>query len=143
MGKGGWVDSPAALDIFGVAVTIRIGCRYYKASKILAVLCTEKVIKKIIFVADLVQHTSWYNSLTDNWEPLLSVQFKLPKGTEQIKETSHKIQEFYFGDKAVSEETWPHLVDVCRKMHQLSVFMSSYYRSEHDLNLRCDITVVF
>jgi len=80
-----------------------------------------------------VEHTSWYNSLTDNWEPLLSVHLKLPRGTQQIKETSCKIQEFYFGDKAVSKETWPQLLDVCRKMDHLSVFMSSYYRSERDL----------
>jgi hypothetical protein len=80
-----------------------------------------------------VEHASWYNSLTDNWEPLLSVRLDLPKGTKQIKETAHKIQEFYFGDKAVSKETWPQLVDVCRKMHHLSVFMSSYYIGEHDL----------
>jgi hypothetical protein len=80
-----------------------------------------------------VQHTSWYDSLTDNWEPVLSVHLKLPKGTEKIKEMSRKIQEFYFGDKAVSKETWPQLLDVCRKMHNLSVFKSSYYRSERDL----------
>lgn len=65
-----------------------------------------------LIMPDLVEHTSWYNSLTDDWEPLLSVNLKLPKGTEQIKETAHKIQEFYFGDKAVSKETWPQLIDV-------------------------------
>lgn len=78
-------------------------------------------------------HTSWYNTLTDDLEPMLSVHLKLPKGTQQIKETSRKIQEFYFGDKAVSKETWPQLMDVCTKMHHLSVFMSSYYRNERDL----------
>jgi hypothetical protein len=74
-----------------------------------------------------VEHTSWYISLTDDWEPLLSVNLKLPKGTEQIKETAHKIQEFYFGDKAVCKETWPQLIDVCIKMQQDDAFMSSYY----------------
>lgn len=85
------------------------------------------------FVSDLMEHTSWYNSLTDNWEPLLAVHLKIPKGTQQIKEISRKIQEFYFGDIAVSKETWPQLLDVCRNMHHHSVFMSSYYRSESDI----------
>lgn len=65
-----------------------------------------------LILPDLTEHTSWYNSLTDNWEPLLSVHLCLPKGTQQIKETSRKVQEFYFGDKAVSKETWPQLLDV-------------------------------
>jgi len=65
-----------------------------------------------LILPDLTEHTSWYNSLTDNWEPLLSVHLSLPKGTQQIKETSRKVQEFYFGDKAVSKETWPQLLDV-------------------------------
>lgn len=80
-----------------------------------------------------MEHISWYNSLTENWEPVLSEHLKLPEGTEQIKETSRKIQEFYFGDNFVSKETWPQLLDVCRKMHHLSVFVSSCYRSECDL----------
>jgi len=71
-----------------------------------------------------MEHTTWYNFLNNNWEPLLTVQLKLPKGTEKIKEISRKIQEFYFGDKAVSEETWPQLLDVCKKMYHLFVFMS-------------------
>ena len=120
---GGCVDSPAALDIFRVTVTIRIGSRYYRASNFW-LYCLHRKLSNIIFVADLLEHTSWYNFLNNNWEPVLTVQLKLPKGTEKIKEISRKIQEFYFGDKAVSEETWPQLLDVCKKMYHLFVFMS-------------------
>ena len=123
---------PAALDIFGAVVTVRLGRRYYRASKYWLYWAHRKY-SNIIFVADLLEHTSWYNSLANNWETLLSVQLKLPKGTEKIREMSRKIQEFYFGDKAVSKETWPQLVDVSKKMHLFSVFMSSYHRRECNL----------
>jgi hypothetical protein len=62
-----------------------------------------------------MKHSSWYHSLTADFEPLISVNLKIPKGTEEIKEITHKVKEFYFGDKPVSKETWPQLVDVCRK----------------------------
>jgi hypothetical protein len=62
-----------------------------------------------------MEHSSWYHSLTDDLEPLISVNLKIPKGTEEIKEITHKVKEFYFGDKPVSKETWPQLVDVCIK----------------------------
>jgi len=82
--------------------------KFHKVPLIIGVTSREG---KLI-LPDLVEHTSWYSALTDNWEPLLSVHLKLPKGTQQIRETSRKIQEFYFGDKAVSKETWPQLIDV-------------------------------
>jgi hypothetical protein len=68
------------------------------------------------FLADLLENSSWYHSLTANLEPLISVNLKVPEGTEEIKEIAHKVKEFYFGDKPVSKETWPQLVDVCRNV---------------------------
>jgi hypothetical protein len=67
------------------------------------------------FLADVLENSSWYHSLTDDLEPLISVNLRIPKGTEEIKEIAHRVKEFYFGDKPVSKETWPQLVDVCRK----------------------------
>ncbi|PNF42154.1 hypothetical protein B7P43_G10289 [Cryptotermes secundus] len=69
----------------------------------------------LLIMRDLMEHSSWYHSLSADLEPLISVNLKIPKGTEETKEISHKIKEFYFGDKPVSKETWPQLVDVCRK----------------------------
>lgn len=66
----------------------------------------------LFIVPDLMEHSSWYHSLTVDLEPLISVNLKIPKGTEEIKEITQKVKEFYFGDKPVSRETWPQLVDV-------------------------------
>jgi hypothetical protein len=51
---------------------------------------------------------------------------KLQKGTQEIKDIAHKVKEFYFGDKPVSKETWPQLIDVRIKMCQHAVTMSEY-----------------
>jgi len=57
---------------------------------------------------------------------MLSVHMKLQKGTQEIKDIAHKVKEFYFGDKPVSKETWPQLIDVRIKMCQHAVTMSEY-----------------
>jgi hypothetical protein len=67
------------------------------------------------FLVDLLENSSWYHSLTADLEPLISLNLRVPKGTEEIKQIAHKVKEFYFGDKPVSKETWPQLVDVSRR----------------------------
>jgi carboxylesterase type B len=107
--------------------------KFHKVPLIIGV--TSKEGKLIL--PDLLEHTSWYNFLNNNWEPLLTVQLKLPKGTEKIKEISRKIQEFYFGDKAVSKETWSQLLDVYGDI----LFNTGAYRSAKEQQSKSSASV--
>jgi len=82
--------------------------KFHKVPLIIGVTSREG---KLI-LPDLVEHTSWYNYLTANWDPVLSEHLRFKKGTQEIKETSRKIQDFYFDDNILSKETWPQLFDV-------------------------------
>lgn len=98
-----------------VNVMVRMRNRYYNISKWWLHIMYGKWLNTLEFLADLLENSSWYHSLTDDLEPLISVNLKIPKDTEEIKEIAHRVREFYFGDKPVSKETWPQLVDVCIK----------------------------
>jgi hypothetical protein len=102
---------------------VRINKRYYYISKQWLYFSCKNQHNIIYLPTDLIEHSSWYHSLTDDLELLVSANLRLPMGTQEIKQTAQKVKEFYFGDKSISKETWPQLVDVSGNMHQHSIFM--------------------